>query len=384
MIRRATTRIESNPIDAAIAVVVIGIGQLDVWLHPAVQPKLAGALTEFVIGAALAWRRRFPLGAFLCVVAADVAQPLAGIPLQAPAVPPVASVFAFYTLVTRASAPARVAAGAAAMLAGFVVMDASDSNGMGGLVFQTTLLAGTGIVGAIVRTRTARAGELETRAVELERERDAAASAAIEGERGRIARELHDIISHSLSVVVLQAGAADQVLDSDPDRARDVLQAIRTTGQEAIGEMTTLLALVNGAPDTSREPPPSLAEVEPLIAKTRAAGLPVELAIEGTVRALPAALELSAFRTVQEGLTNALKHAGVENGGAHVRVILRYGRDELEVEVDDDGRASRNGPGSRRGLAGLGERVAVFGGHLQAGPRPEGGWALRASFPLSP
>jgi signal transduction histidine kinase len=142
--------------------------------------------------------------------------------------------------------------------------------------------------------------------------------------------------------------------------------------------MGTLLGLLHAAPRSSREPQPSLAELDGLISRMREAGLSVELAIEGERRALPAALELSAFRVVQEGLTNALKHAGA----AHVRALLRYGEDELEVDVADDGAAAANGAGSRRGLAGIRERVEVFGGRLEAGPRPGGGWTLHASFPL--
>ena len=202
----------------------------------------------------------------------------------------------------------------------------------------------------------------------------------MEEERRRIARELHDIISHSLGVLVLQAGAAEQVLERDPERAREVLHSIRATGQEAIGEMGTLLGLIRGEAVASREPQPSLADLDRLVAKMREAGLDVGLEIQGERRPLPAALELSAFRIVQEGLTNALKHAGP----AHTCVRLRYGDDELEVEVADDGNGNGNGRGNRRGLAGIGERVAVFGGRLDAGPRPDGGWTLRAGFPLTP
>ena len=143
--------------------------------------------------------------------------------------------------------------------------------------------------------------------------------------------------------------------------------------------MGTLLGLIRGEAVASREPQPSLADLDRLVTKMREAGLTVNLSVEGERRALPAALELSAFRIVQEGLTNALKHAG----HAPARVVLRYGDDELEIEVADDGNGTANGNGSRRGLAGIGERVAVFGGHLEAGPGPEGGWTLRAGFPLS-
>ena len=143
--------------------------------------------------------------------------------------------------------------------------------------------------------------------------------------------------------------------------------------------MGTLFGLLDAGPRSSREPQPSLAELDGLVSRMREAGLSAELVIEGERRALPAALELSAFRVVQEGLTNALKHAGP----AEVRALLRYGEDRLEVEIADDGTMAGNGVGSRRGLAGIRERVEIFGGRLDAGPRPGGGWTLHASFPLA-
>ena len=138
-------------------------------------------------------------------------------------------------------------------------------------------------------------------------------------------------------------------------------------------------ALARGEAESSRQPQPSLADLERLVTTTREAGMRVDLAIEGEPYELPAALELSAFRIVQEGLTNALKHAG----NAQTKVTLRYGERNLEVEVTDDGAGSTDGPGTRRGLAGIGERVAVFGGRFEAGPRPGGGWTVRAALPLT-
>jgi signal transduction histidine kinase len=217
----------------------------------------------------------------------------------------------------------------------------------------------------------------QARTATVERQRDEVGAAAAEDERRRIARELHDIISHSLGVLVLQAGAAEQVLERDPDRAREVLRSIRATGQQAIGEMGTMLAVVRGEAEPSRQPQPTLADVEALVATTRETGLSVDLQIEGTPCELSAALELSAFRIVQEALTNALRHAGQ----AHVKATVRYAERDLEIEVADDGAGSANGPGTRRGLAGIGERVAVFGGQFEAGPRPEGGWTVRAVLP---
>jgi signal transduction histidine kinase len=263
---------------------------------------------------------------------------------------------------------------------GVGIRDLTDPliDGFGAAIWSSSLFGLCFIAGLAGRNLRRRTSKLDERADALEREEAERAAAAAEAERRRIARELHDIIQHSLGVLVLQAGAAEQVLERDPERAREALRSIRATGQEAIGEMGTLLGVIRGGPETSHEPQPSLADIERLIAKTRDAGLDAELEIEGKRRALPAALELSAFRIVQEGLTNALKHAGP----AHARVLLRFGEHELEVEVLDDGAGSGDGRGGRRGLAGIGERVAIFSGELEAGPRPDGGWRLRAALPL--
>jgi signal transduction histidine kinase len=269
---------------------------------------------------------------------------------------------------------------AALALAGIVVGTVTDPlvHSFGAAVWGPTLIVltvGAGLTGRALRARTS---ALEQRTEALDREEKRRAAEAAAEERRRIARELHDIVSHSLGVVVLQAGAAQRVLDRDPDRAREVLDSIRATGQEAIGEMGTLLGLLDAGPRASREPQPSLADLDGLVTRMRDAGLSVDLAIEGEPCVLPAALALSAFRVVQEGLTNALKHAGP----AHVHALLRYDDDELHVDVADDGTATDDGTGTRRGLAGIRERVEIFGGRMEAGPRPRGGWTLPATFPL--
>jgi signal transduction histidine kinase len=255
-----------------------------------------------------------------------------------------------------------------------------EVHGVGDWLWEPVMFGLAFGTGMAMRGRQARTNALEEQATTLERDHEARAAAAAEAERHRIARELHDIVSHGLGVMVLQAGAADQVLDRDPERAHEVLASIRAVGEEAIGEMGTLLGLIRGDGEIPLEPQPTLAGLDALIARTRQAGLRAELVVHGTRRPLPAALELSAYRIVQEGLTNALKHAP----SAHAIVTLRYGDNDLQVEVADDGSgAGVAGRGSRRGRAGIVERVAVFGGQLQAGPEPDGGWALRAAFPLA-
>ena len=235
-------------------------------------------------------------------------------------------------------------------------------------------------VGLTARRLRGQSQSAQRQVRQMQQEQQALTEAAARQERQRIARELHDIISHGLGVVVLQAGAAEQVLDQDPGKAREAMQLIRATGQEAITELGTLVALIRDEQPPGRDPQPTLRDVERLAATTRSAGLAVTVQTDGQPRDLPASVELNAYRVIQEGLTNALKHAP----GSTVQVVLRYHPGGLDVEVRDDGTDTAGGPGSRRGLAGLRERAAVFGGQFEAGRDPQGGWKVRASFPTTP
>jgi signal transduction histidine kinase len=355
--------------DAAVAACVVALGQLEVWLNPAIQPKAAAAGCELALGLALVWRRASPLATVAAVSLAASVEALAGVPLEEPLVPLLAVVIAVYSVVTYATRE-RAVAGAAVALVGLAVQTASQHKGLANFVFGLVFLVGAWIAGRTIHAKT-------TKAAVLEQEQETIAAAAAEEERRRIARELHDVIAHGLGVLVLQAGAAEQILERDPERAREVLRSIRASGNEAIAELGTLLAVARGEPEHSRRPQPRLDDLEQLVAVTREAGLPVEVLVEGRRRDLPAPVELSAYRIVQEGLTNALKHAGA----TRARVLLRFGEDELEVHVEDDG-AGGQGGGSRRGLAGIGERVALFGGHFHAAPEPGRGWRLQATLPL--
>lgn len=235
-------------------------------------------------------------------------------------------------------------------------------------------------VGLTARRVRGQSQSAQRRVQQMQQDQRALAEASARQERQRIARELHDIISHGLGVVVLQAGAAEQVLDQDPDKTREALRLIRATGQEAIAELGTLVALIRDEEPPGRDPQPTLRDVERLAATTRSAGLAVTVRSEGRPRDLPSSVELNAYRVIQEGLTNALKHAP----GSTVQVVLRYHPGGLDVEVRDDGADTAGGPGSRRGLVGLRERAAVFGGQFEAGRDEQGGWTVRASFPAAP
>lgn len=375
---RAVGRRELPKADLALAGVLAVFAGLDVVLSPEWRgPVAINVVMAPAMALSLAWRRTQPLIALSAVTGGVVFLSLAFGSTQS-WTNVFLTVVAVYSAVAHGSKPLAVVAITAIGVAVATVQDPLIHT-FGDAVWSSSLAGLTFLAGLAGRGLRVRAGALDHRAEALDAEEEQRAAAAVAEERQRIARELHDIISHSLGVVVLQAGAAEQVLQRDPERAREVLQFIRATGQEAIGEMGTLLGLIRVEHETSREPQPSLADLDRLVAKMKQAGLDVEVEVEGERRALPTALELSAYRVVQEGLTNIVKHAT----GARGRVLLRFGAEELHVEVVDDGSGLSSGPGSRRGLAGMCERVAVFGGAFEAGPHAGGGWKLRATFPVA-
>ena len=237
------------------------------------------------------------------------------------------------------------------------------------------------MLGRALRRRRLATAELQGRAAQLGRDREERARAAVAEERGRIARELHDVIAHSMSVIVVQAGAAEQILAHDPNRAREALRTIRRAGNDALDEMRRLLGILRQDGDElALAPQPSIARLEELLRQVRAGGLPVELVVDGQPRQLAPGVELAAYRIVQEALTNSRKHAGA----AHAQVTVRYAPDALELDVVDDGRAAGQGEGTGHGLVGMRERTALYGGVLEAGARPEGGFAVHARLPLDP
>src|SRR3954447_3254289 len=210
------------------------------------------------------------------------------------------------------------------------------------LAGEWLFLGGVWLLGRWVRRRRQRTADLERQAADLEADRSALAREAVADERARIAREMHDAVAHSVSVMVLQAGAAEQVLATAPERARASLVTIQDAGREAIVELRRMLGLLRDpVADASLAPQPSVDRLDALLEQVRAAGLPVELTVEGEPRRLPPGIDRSAYRIVQEGLTNTLKHAGP----AHASVRLRYGERALELEVLDDGRGPRGGTG---------------------------------------
>jgi signal transduction histidine kinase len=242
------------------------------------------------------------------------------------------------------------------------------------------------VLGDRMRTGRAYTAALEERAQRLEQEREAQAKAAVREERTRIARELHDVVAHNVSVIVVQATAAGRVLDADdadPAGVREALGTIEATGRAALAELRTVLgALRTDQDDHARTPQPGLAKLPELVQRTREAGLPVELRIRGEHRALPPGVDLSAYRIVQEALTNALKHASPTSA----TVLVRYQPNRLDLQVSNDDRGASPTGRHRggQGLVGMRERVLLFEGDFQAGPLPGGGFSVQASFPLDP
>ena len=268
-------------------------------------------------------------------------------------------------------------AGALAALSLVIALTLSD---LTNYLFVDTFILGAWAAGRVVHGRQRRADEMEGRAIVAEREREARARVAVLEERARIARELHDIVSHSVGVMVIQAQAAQQRAGADAELG-GTLHTIETTGQQALGELRRLLGLLRRSDEEpAMSPQPGLRHLAELVDSVRRAGLPVTVDIRGDPVPLPPGVDLSAYRVIQEALTNSLKHAG----HARARVVVSYASRELDIEISDDGSSAVHADNGGHGLAGMRERVSVYGGSLTAGSRPEGGYALRARLPFEP
>ena len=349
-----------------------------------------GMLLVVAMSAPVALRRRYPVGAFAATVIVGGIEVLM---VPRPIGSDLAVIIMVYTVA--AYRPRRISLAALAVcLAGSVVavlVWSADA-----IVHSAYTLAGVAAVfggpallawllGDSMQWRRGYYRGLEERAARLERERDAQVQVAAAAERARIARELHDVVAHNVSVMVVQADGAAFALDSSPARAREALTAISRTGRQALAEMRSLLGVLRSADESDAElaPQPGVEQLAELLEQARAAGLPVSFTIEGVPRPLPPGSALAAYRVVQESLTNARKHGGPTVTAA---VTLRFCEDELVIKVTDDGRARSvpaDGDGLGHGLIGMRERVEVHGGTVTAGPRPGGGWRVTATLPLS-
>jgi signal transduction histidine kinase len=329
----------------------------------------------------LIWRRRFPLSTFAFVAVVALAQWLAGVELAAD----LSLLVYLYTVASRY--PMRVAVLAAGVLEVGTLMAAVRWPQTLQWNEAFVLLSGPALaslmLGANVRHRRHALGALTQRAEQLEHERDQQAMIAAAGERTRIAREMHDVVAHSLSVMVTLSEGAALKQAAEPVRANEAMRQVSSTGRQALDEMRRLLGVLRteDAPD-SRQPQPGTAQIDGLLDRVRATGLAADLTISGTPAAMPPGAELTVYRIVQEALTNTLKHAA---GATRVSVVITHRPGSVTVDVHDDGtgRPVRPEAGTAgHGLTGMRERAAVYGGTVSAGPGPAGGWRIHADLPI--
>jgi signal transduction histidine kinase len=369
-----------RPFDLALAAALGVLIELELALSSVRDtPLLAALLLGAVFALAMAWRSTAPLAALGATAATAVALAVAGTPPEELASTSI--LVAILSFAIGAHLPRRRAqaglVGVGALVAGVTALGPNQT--VGDVIFPVVLFSGCWALGRVGRGRARLTAELQARTEQLERERVERERDAVARERVRIARELHDVVAHSVSVMVVQAGAARSVLDRDPDASVRALGAVEATGREALTEMRRLLGILRPAgEDADHSPQPSLDRLGALIARSRDAGLDVELHVEGRAGPLAPGVDLTAFRLVQEGLTNALKHGG----RGRARVVLRWSPEMLEVEV-----ANRVAAGPAHGLAsggqgliGMRERVALCGGELRAGPDGRG-FVVRARLP---
>jgi len=350
-------------------VLTLGL-ELEAWLGGAAsRERLPAALLGATVTAAVAVRRMYPASVGLTGFVAALISAVWG--------PPslvcwgIAWICCMYGLAVWAT-QRHFAFGMAAITLATVASAAGPVSLPNALQFGVITLVVMVLVRRVV-------GDRERRAQLAERERDLAAREAVVQERARIARELHDAIAHNVSMMVVQAGAERRVLDGDNGSTREVLQTIERIGRGALTEMRRLVGMLRSDADDPLAPQPGLDDLPALVGQVREAGLPVELYVDGERRELAVGIELSAYRIVQEALTNALKHAGE----AHASVRVYYGADSLELEiVDDGGGAIAPVSSGGHGLVGMRERVALYGGRLDAGGRPSGGFAVRVLLPI--
>jgi signal transduction histidine kinase len=369
------TRLQPDPtlLDRTFAVVLTAAAQLEIWFSNEVtghRPEFA--LVALLITAPIAVRRRYPTLVGIAVPVLGAVQYAIGRDPQILS-EPVAIFAALYALAVWTS-PRRFAAGLALVVATDLATGAAPKGNVRSAVPFAVI---TAVVMLLVRRVI---GDRERRARIAERERDVAAREAVVDERARIARELHDVIAHHVSMIVLQAGAERRVLDPGNGSTHEVLETIEQVGRGALTETRRLLGMLRSDTDEPLIPQPGLDDVPTLVTQLREVGLAVELHVDGERCELPVGIELSAYRIVQEALTNALKHAG----DARTTVHVRYGPSSLELEIADDGAGSPSRvSGGGHGLIGMRERVALYGGRFEARSNPQGGFVVRVRLPVA-
>jgi signal transduction histidine kinase len=392
-LRERLARIGTAPLDLAVALVALAIVALECATASAIQYPWLDLAWMAPLTLSLAWLRTHTATAVAVVYACAL-----GVSFTGDSVVDFTSLFVIVMMVSFAvglwleRGPAIIAL--VALCAVVVIVNLFHESAIAGdYVFPPAIFATWWTLGRFLRARQVLTEELRERTARLERERDELASAAADEERARVARELHDVVAHSMSVMVVQAGAARRVLDRSPQESIDALRTVESTGRETLEELRRLLGVLRPSGQPELQPAPQVRDLATLAERARAAGLKVDLRVSGDPAALPAATNLTLYRIVQEALTNSLRHAGE----SHASVQVRCEPGEVIVDVRDTGppaggprsRTARGAkpaalvPGEGFGLVGMRERVELHGGELHTGPAPGGGFRVHARIPLA-
>jgi signal transduction histidine kinase len=363
-------------LDAGIATFVLALSLAEVVSRQVTGPLWAGVLVSIGFGVAILFWRTYPVSSLVGVYAVMALC----VPLQVSLYNFLGSVVPGVLVVAAMAARTRLRTAAIGTLLAYLVLLVTALTDPGGFLWGAFVVGGAFVAGRLMYSRRQLIDELRSTTAELERTRDQQAQHAVAEERTRIARELHDIVAHSVSVMVVQAGAAQRMLDVDGDKAARSLDAVQQTGRQALTELRRLLGVLRpGEPPTGLAPQPGLADLDRLTDPVRHAGVGVEVQRVGDVRPISTGVDLAAFRILQEALTNVLRHAHARTA----RVRLDYREDELLIEVSDDGTGGEPVVvGSGHGLIGMTERASVYGGAVHAGRGPDG-YVVRARLPLT-
>ena len=358
------------------ALAVIVVTQAQAWTHDDHSHTRTAVLALLTAGPLL-FRRRAPFVAPLVAAAGGIAFTL----VDPSGAYDTSTLFFVLLLIAWAAGSLpdprqALTALTAVLVTGWLVMYRAPGLPLSEVFWVTLPIGGVFALSAAAARHSERARRAEERALRSEEE----ARRAVDEERSRITRELHDVLAHSVSVMTVQASAVRRLLKPEQERERQALLTVEETGRQALAEMRRLVGIMRTDADRpALAPQPGLGTLPELVEQVRQSGLPVELTVEGTPVKLPAGVDLSAYRIVQEALTNTLRHAGP----AHAWVAVRYAGEDVEIEVANDGKSENAGDGGGHGLIGMRERVALCGGELESGPRPGGGYKISARLPVA-
>ena len=368
-----------------LAAIGVGLAEETITQHEQSGPQgplWFDLVTVLAITLPLFARRRFPFGAPATVATAVAGSSFVDGKIISHGLIPILVSIAGFALMGLVPVRRQALAGLAIGIGVDAIVVHNDPvGGVANFVFTSIAFAVAWAIGFALSHKFREAEEARERAARAEREREEQARAAVADERARIARELHDVVGHSVSVMTVQASAVRMRLRPHQEKQREALLVVEQTGREALAEMRRMVGVLKRPEESpALAPQPSLEHLDKLVSHAREAGLPVELRIEGEPEQLPAGVDLTAYRLIQEGLTNALKHARADRA----EVVVRYSDGHIELTVSDDGPGGGDGDKGGHGLVGMRERVSVYGGVLQAGPRAGGGYRLRARLPVAP